>query len=239
MKRFFLLAAVLFLPLCLMGQRSIVSKPTGTVKGYGYVDLGLSVKWATHNIGAETPEEFGDSFAWGEIRTKNEYEWDTYKFSIIWDPRFIPNFSKYHIEYPKGRHLPSELLRLETILDPVDDAAHENWGGSWRMPTHDEWMELKEQCIWLWTSIHGHAGYKIISKKNLRSIFLPASGVIYSTYNDKHNDFGVSGYYWSSSIGVINTILPDQASALFFREDYISDIGYRRSMGLSIRPVTL
>ncbi len=241
MKRFFLLATFLLLPLFLMGQRSKVSKPTGTVKGYGYVDLGLSVKWATHNIGAETPEEFGDYYAWGETRIKNEYQWDTYKFSIISDPRFIPDFSKYDIKLPTGKlsYSLSELLRFETKLDPVDDTAHSNWGGSWRMPTHDEWMELKEKCIWRWTSINGHAGYWIISKKNGKSIFLPASGQIHSTFDDKYNRFGECGYYWSSSIGVINTGFPPEASAMYFSRDYVSDIGCNRDLGLSIRPVTL
>ena len=224
-----------------MGQKSKVSKPTGTVKGYGYVDLGLSVKWATHNIGAETPEEFGDYYAWGEIRTKNKYDWQTYKFAIIPDPRFLDGFSKYDVKFPEGRLfiLQSEALNLETKLESTDDAAHQIWGGSWRMPTHDEWLELKKKCLWIWTSINGHSGYRIISKKNGKSIFLPASGHIHSTFDDNNNRFGECGYYWSSSIGVINTGFPSEASAVFFIRDHVSDIGFDRDLGLSIRPVTL
>ena len=225
----------------LSGQKSKTSKPTGTVKGYGYVDLGLSVKWATHNLGAETPEEFGDYYAWGEIRLKNNYEWSNYRFSVISDPRYLPEFSKYNVTPPEGKLsiTRSEALRLERKLESVDDAAHINWGGSWRMPSHEEWLELKERCIWIWTSVNGHAGYKVISKKNGRSIFLPAAGRVYSTFDDDSNDFGVRGYYWSSSIGVIETGFPFDASYLFFSDDTIFDAGGPRFLGFSVRPVTL
>ena len=241
MKKVLLLTTLLFLPLCLMGQKSKVSKPTGTVKGYGYVDLGLSVKWATHNIGAETPEEFGDYYAWGEIRTKNNYEWQTYKFAITPDPRFLDGFSKYDVKFPEGRLFiyESEAINLETKLESVDDAAHMTWGGSWRMPTHEEWEELKEKCIWIWTSINGHVGYKIISKKNGKSIFLPAAGQIRSTFDDKSNGFGEYGNYWSSSIGVINTGFPREACGFFFYKSSHEETGYDRDHGLSVRPVTM
>ena len=150
-------------------------------------------------------------------------------------------FSKYDVKFPEGRRFifESEAINLETKLESIDDAAHMTWGGSWRMPTHEEWKELKEKCIWIWTSINGHVGYKIISKKNGKSIFLPAAGQIRSTFDDESNGFGEYGNYWSSSIGVINTGFPSEACGFFFYSSSHEEMGYDRDLGLSVRPVTM
>ena len=100
------------------------------------VDLGLSVKWANINVGAESPEDYGNYYAWGETSTKETYNWSTY-----FDTNDGGNtFTKYNNEGGK------------TVLDPEDDAAHVNWGGSWRMPTQAEWWELINCCTWTWTT---------------------------------------------------------------------------------------
>ena len=186
------------------------------------VDLGLSVKWANMNVGAESPEDYGDYFAWGETVTKANYGWNTY---------FDTNtggwkFTKYNNEGGKK------------VLDPEDDAAHVNWGGSWRMPTKAEWQELYDNCTWTWTTQNGIKGYKVTSNKagyTDKFIFLPAAG-----YRDISALDGVPphGLYWSSSL---YENYSDGAWGLFFCSDFCfldTGIGYgARSGGRSVRPV--
>ena len=175
----------------------------GTTK-HECVDLGLSVKWATCNVGASRPEEYGDYFAWGETTTKSSY---TKNNSITYDEKIndIEGNSQY-------------------------DAARANWGGEWRMPTKAEMQELKEKCIWMWTTVNGVKGCRVTGP-NGNSIFLPAAGYCYGTSSI---DVGLYGRYWSSTLGVDND---NSAYRLYF------DIGfyglYRNSLyyGHSIRPV--
>jgi hypothetical protein len=125
-----------------------------------YVDLGLSVKWATCNVGATTPEGYGDYFAWGETATKAIYNWSTY-FDYDEDGRYF-----WYYNYDYG----------ETVLELYDDAANVNWGGSWRMPTETELEELMDNCTWEWTTQNGINGYKVTSKiegYTHKFIFLP------------------------------------------------------------------
>ena len=122
-----------------------------------YVDLGLSVKWATRNVGATGPEEIGGYYSWGETETKRSPI--NYKFS---DGKV--GFTRY--DGTDGK----------TVLDPEDDVAHVKLGGGWRMPTSDEISELIENCTWTWASVNGEIGFLITSNKQGytdRSIFLP------------------------------------------------------------------
>ena len=147
-------------------------KPDGSdVKheGHEYVDLGLSVKWATCNVGATTPEGYGDYFAWGETSTKSSYTSDnskTYGKSM----GDIKGNSNY-------------------------DAATANWGGAWRMPTKAEMQELRDRCNWKWTTQNGVKGYKVTGP-NGNNIFLPAAGC---RLGSSLYDAGSIGYYWSSA----------------------------------------
>ena len=141
------------------------SPATGQILGHDYVDLGLSVKWATCNIGADKPEDYGDYFAWGEAETKSEY---TKENSATYGK---DNFT-FH------------------------DAAAENWGGSWRMPTKAECEELISNCTCTWTIIDGHKGCKLTSEKNSNSIFLPAAGL---RDEELFALADTMGNYWSSS----------------------------------------
>ncbi len=150
------------------------------------VDLGLSVKWATMNIGANAPEEYGDYFAWGETKTKDVYYWDTYKWLDDYE-----NLTKYCTSESQG------IVDDNTVLDPEDDAAHVNWGGKWRMPTYDEWDELLQRCTWEWTTQNDVKG-RLVTGPNGNSIFLPAAG-----WRDGVSpvfDTGVEGIYLSSSL---------------------------------------
>ena len=123
----------------------------GTHNGHEYVDLGLSVKWATCNVGADSPEEYGDYYAWGETRTKNFYIAD--------------NCATYN-------------QNINDIKCSNRDVAHVIWGGNWRMPTHAEFEELTDICTWTWTTQNDKRGYKVTGP-NGKSIFLPAVGYFY------------------------------------------------------------
>ena len=137
--------------------------------GKEWVDLGLSVKWATCNVGANSPEEYGDYFAWGEISPKDSYTSDnclTYGVSMT-----------------------------DIAGNPQYDAATANWGGAWRMPTMAEQDELRNNCTWEWTKLNGVNGRKVTGP-NGNSIFLPAAGYRYGTSSSSVGSFGS---YWSST----------------------------------------
>ena len=194
------------------------------------VDLGLpsGVKWATCNVGADTPEEYGDYFAWGETSPKSEYDWTTYG---LCDGSYS-TLSKYNTKSGFG------TIDNKTVLDLSDDAAHVNWGGSWRMPTDAELTELRENCTWTWTTQGGKSGYRVSSNSNGNSIFLPAAGMIYST---SYRMIGTNGRYWSSSLytdGPHNSYEDsDRPQALPFSSDQVLGYHYFRIYGLSVRPV--
>ena len=185
----------------------IVTVPQ-TINGHEYVDLGLSVKWATCNVGAENPWDYGDYFAWGETEVKEEYTED--------------NSITYKIEMS------------EISGNPEYDAARSKWGGTWRMPAHDETLELLEECTWEWVEEQGVPGYKVTGL-NGNTIFLPAGGYYDGFDSSEPYNFGTRGYYWSST--------PDESSFetaynFFFTK---SVCGWRadfRFTGQNIRPVS-
>ena len=206
---------------------------TGTANGHGYVDLGLpsGLKWATCNVGATKPEEYGDYYAWGETETKTTYNWSTYKWcenKKISTSGYPLDFTKYNTSSSYG------TVDNKTTLELEDDAARANWGGTWRMPTDDEWTELLENCTRTWTSDYngtGVAGRIVTSKINGNSIFLPAAG---SRNDEDLGDAGYYGRYWSSSL---ITVFPDEAWHVSFSSDYVNRDYFYRGGGLSVRPV--
>lgn len=176
--------------------------------GHEYVDLGLSVKWATCNIGAATPEGNGYCFAWGETspQATYTYNWSSYK----WSNGNSTSITKYCVDSKYG------AIDNKTALDIEDDAARANWGGSWRMPTKEELKELIINCHWFWTTENGEKGYKGTSVINGNSIFFPAAG--YSTDGSRHfsNSYGC---YWTTSLDK-----DDSRCAFVFQfEQYYSD----------------
>jgi hypothetical protein len=179
-----------------------------------YVDLGLSVKWATFNVGATSPEDYGDYFAWGETEPKETYSWATYK----WCDGTQNTMTKYNATDGK------------TILEPTDDAAQVHRGGKWRMPTKAECQELIDSCTWEWTTSNNINGYRVTGP-NGNSIFLPAGGVRIGNASYAIGEFG---YYWSSSL-MIDSI--SEAHSIVFTptsKSCDSDSLYR---GRKIRPV--
>ena len=190
------------------------------------VDLGLpsGIKWASCNVGAEKPEDYGNYYAWGEILPKEDYSWITYKYAN-------GNYNKLTKYCNDVSYGDNGFTDNKTTLEPEDDAAHMNWGGSWRMPTDAEWTELREQCTWTWTTQNGVNGYQVTSKTNSNSIFLPAAG---SRRGTNLSYAGNDGYYWSSSL---NEYGPGYAWYLYFDSDSVRRRDYNRRYGQSVRPV--
>ena len=190
-----------------------------------YVDLGLSVKWATCNVGATTPEAYGDYFAWGETSPKSNYTWETYKFRTSGDIYTNVKFNKYNTSSDRG------TIDNKTTLDLSDDAARANWGGAWRMPTKAEQDELRKNCTWTWTTQSGVNGYSVTSKTNGNSIFLPAAG---NRNGTSVGGVGSDGYYWSSSL---NESYPYDACYLYFDSGTVGWSSFNRYHGRTVRAV--
>ena len=184
--------------------------------GHEYVDLGLSVKWASFNIGATKPEGYGDYYAWGETETKSTYEWSNYKYCVD-SPSTL---TKYCTDSEYG------MVDKKTVLELSDDVAHVKWGGNWRIPTKYEMAELIENCTWTWTTLNGVEGCKVASKVNGNSIFLPAASGGMGTPR---------GSYWSSSICSGH----DGYASYLFLDSRSWNWGYNmfRSEGMSVRAV--
>lgn len=196
---------------------------TGTTQGHAYVDLGLSVKWATCNVGASKPEDYGDYYAWGETTTKSDYSWKTYK----WCKGTGDTMTKYCTDSDYG------TVDNRTTLTSSDDVATVKWGSKWRMPTKEEMEELDEDCTWTWTTQSGVNGMKVIGP-NGNSIFLPAAGRRNGT---GLNYRGSDGNYWSATL---YEYYGDRAYNLRFYSDgsYWRINWCYRYDGFTVRPVT-
>jgi hypothetical protein len=205
-----------------------------------FIDLGLSVKWATRNLGATNPWDYGDYYAWGETTPKytgdaqanpptwkdgqsGGYQWSNYVHGTSQS-----NMTKYNTKAKYG------AVDNKTTLELTDDAARVVWGGAWRMPTSAELDELRNSCSWEWTTVSTINGCLVTSNVpgfSNRSIFLPAAG-----YRESNNLYGLgsSGYYWSSSLWASES---NQAGRLFFSSGsfYVDHNG--RKQGHSVRPV--
>ena len=209
MKKLFLLAAAALLTL---GMASCGHNN-------GYVDLGLpsGLLWAECNVGADTPEGYGDHFAWGEVSPKQVYSWKTYAYG-----RSDGHLTKYCTDGDCG------VVDNLTTLKPCDDAATVILGKGARMPTASEWQELLDNCRSEWTQQNGVYGRRFTGP-NGKSLFLPAAGVrIYS------GALGSAGDYWSASLGEDG---PYHAWHVNFHYNYHCVNGYERYYGLSVRAV--
>ena len=225
------------------GSQSVVT--FGTENGHDWVDLGLSVKWATANVGASKPQDYGNYYAWGETTTKETYD-GTYKYGSRFE------LTKYCDNSSCGK---DGFTDSKTTLDLSDDAAYVNWGGKWRMPTHDQQRELRNECYWVWTESYNNSNVKgyIVYKAKTSSdkgqeihkyetpsssyslsdahIFLPAAG--YRTNGDL-NFAGYDGDYWSSSL---DTDGPYGAWFVDFGSGDLASRSYYRYCGQSVRAV--
>ena len=208
----------------------------------GAVDMGLSVKWASCNLGATKPEEYGDYYAWGETEPYYNcqnplswkdgksagYDWPSYK----WCNGSNNPLTKYNTSDSYGTV--DNRVTLETGPNG-DDAASKILEGKWRMPTNEEWTDLWDNCTWTWRTINGVSGRLVTSNKNDNAIFLPAAGCRDDT--DLY-DVGIGGYYWSSSLNTDWPNAPDKARYVYFNLDRVYWIKCGRYVGFSVRPVS-
>ncbi|MBR1469795.1 MAG: hypothetical protein IJ605_06785 [Prevotella sp.] len=201
-----------------------------TIDGHEYVDLGLpsGTLWASCNVGATKPEEYGDYFAWGETKgyssdtsDGHSFDWANYK----WCNGSYNSLTKYNYSSGNG------TIDNKMELDLEDDAAYGNWGSNWRMPSREQQDELRQQCNWTWTTLNGVNGYRVTSKTNGNSIFLPAAGWRYGTSPDYAGSYGS---YWSRSL---DTYSPDYAYYLYFYSLSVDWANNTRDDGRSVRPV--
>ena len=208
------------------GNRTLVAHFTyNGGGGHAYVDLGLpsGLLWATWNVGADSPEDYGDYFAWGETQPKSDYSWGTYQYCN----GSASTLTKYCNNASYGYNGFTDNL---TTLQPSDDAATANWGTDWRMPTIEEWQELYNSTTHIWTTQNGVKG-ELFTATNGNSLFLPAAGSRYGTSLGNASTFGG---YWSSSL---ITGGPYVAWCLYFDSGSCRMGGYDRDGGRSVRPV--
>ena len=190
----------------------------GENNGHEYVDLGLpsGTLWATCNVGATTPEEYGDCFAWGETEPKDNYSWSTYQYC---NGSYV-TFTKY---------CNNPLYGEDGFTG--DDAAVVNWGSDWHMPSQEEWEELVDNTASTWTTQNGVHG-QLFTASNGASLFLPAAGL------GRENGYmvvGSSGYYWSSTLFLDS--IDFGCCFCFYSEGFdMPDYCYR-CYGASVRPV--
>ena len=203
---------------------SFTTEAGGIGDDHAYVDLGLpsGLLWATCNVGADTPEDYGDYFAWGETQPKDTYNWYTYQYCNGSDN----TFTKYCSNSSYGYNGFTDNL---TTLLPEDDAAAANWGSGWRMPTKMEWRELFNNTTVTLTTQNGVNGH-LFTASNGNSLFLPTTGCrFYGTlfYG------GSCGFYWSSSLYTD----PDKAWYFYFDSGNYGVYVETRNYGLPVRPV--
>ena len=215
--------------------------------GHEWVDLGLpsGLKWATCNVGASSPEGYGDFFAWGETEPYYEpgtssnpvwkpskeagYDWPSYKW-CNGDGYMLTKYCPSNkADYWNGSGSPDN----KTVLDPEDDAAVANWGGNWRTPTDEEWTELRKNCTWTWTDNYKNTGIKgrIVTASNGNSIFIPFVGALYGAVK---SEYPLTYGHWSSSIQTDN---PSGAWFVYLFSYDFDRFGCERCVGLPIRPV--
>ena len=198
-----------------------------------WIDLGLpsGLLWASCNVGASAPEEYGDYFAWGETTAKDVYEWNNYRYCTVDGDGKLSTLTKYNTSTTYG------TVDNLTTLEAVDDAATANMGGGARTPTHDEWQELMNNTNSEWTTLNGVNGRRLTSTINGNSIFLPAAS--YRTGSEDLIGAGYMGRYWSSSLNADHPPLSLRGAYSF----YLYSDGQRmnddryRFCGLSVRAV--
>ncbi len=207
-----------------MGETNLVGEiKSFSVENFAFasIDLGLSVKWANANLGAKYPEAYGDYYAWGEIESKTEYTWETYKWGSSKN-----DLTKYNTISYCGE------VDNKATLEASDDVAAVKLGETWRIPTDEEWVELIENCTWSWSTHNGINGYIVTSKKNGVSIFMPVAG--FRCGSDDLLNSGNTGYYWASSI---NEMFPHKANYMYFSIDTVFVSKWSREVGHSVRAI--
>ena len=179
--------------------------PVGDTTDLSYVDLRLpsGTLWAVCNVGADTPEGYGDYYAWGETQPKEVYDWNSYRYGTF----TFESYVLYKYCTSKNYGLDGFVDSL-TVLEPDDDVVRACWGEDWRMPTIDEWEELFQNTTCVWTALNGVDGW-LFTALNGNSLFLPAAGY---WWDSEYNGAGL-GVYWSCSL---NKEFPNRAWGFHF-----------------------
>ena len=212
---------------CSYGEVKSFSTPKYEYDKGEAVDLGLSVKWCSTNVGAPAPELYGLAVAWGDVNNKDRFGWNSYR---------LCNGSQYSlIKYNNDANYGT--VDNKYVLELEDDIAYVQMGERWRIPTIEEVDELINNCIWTWISEKGKEGYRVSSRTNGNSIFLPATGMIDGSFYNSQNVIcaGEWGYYWSSSLykGIYS-------QAMYFTpEKYRVQLNGERYRGYYVRPVLI
>ena len=203
--------------------------PSSPAPSANFVDLGLpsGTLWATCNVGATTPEGYGDYFAWGEVAPKDNYSWQTYLLGHIEGSSIY--FDKYCTNATNGTVDDKFELELE------DDAAYVNMGAGWRMPTEEQMKELKDKCSRTWTEINGVSGHTFTGP-NGNTIFLPAAG---SRMNaNAPSGLNTNGNYWSRNLKASGSSYTTMSGAkIYFSKTSIQVSSGQRSNGCVVRAV--
>ena len=219
-------------PLCVLSVMLLIQAAAVSVFSqdnvqHECIDLGLSVKWATCNVGADKPEEYGDYYAWGETEPKDFYFWDTYKY--------CDGTYNSLTKYTDSAYGKDGFSDNKSVLDPEDDVAHVKWGGNWRIPTKDELEELRTKCTWTSTTLNGVKGYSVTSNVDGytdRSIFLPATGMRIRQWTENTDTIG---RFWGNSI-----VTGDDNDAVYLDFNFSRGPGRSsiiRCLGQCVRPV--
>ena len=209
------------------GQNDSIVDDSLIFDDHDYVDLGLpsGLLWATCNVGATNPEDFGDFFAWGETKPKDIYDWKSYQYGNCTFDRF--EMTKYCTDSCWGLNGFVDNL---TVLELADDAATANWGVDWRMATKEEWEELYRKTTCTWTTQNGVQG-RLLTGCNGNSIFLPATGF----FLDGALICPGLGIYWSSTL---HSGFPERGWSFHYDMDECHVCGtYERSRGQVVRAV--
>ena len=204
------------------GEQMSFTTDNSFVNGHEFVDLGLpsGLLWATCNIGANSPEEYGNYYAWGNTEPASKYT----------ENNCYTNYSGLDSDFDHWRLSDAGYIDENDILTPQYDAATANWGAGWRMHTRQEQEELCDNCTWEWTTLNGINGYKVTGP-NGNSIFLPAAGY---RWHDELKEGGTNGYYWGSSYRPVNYAYIIDIYNGHYEPDYKL---VPRYYGLSVRPV--
>lgn len=216
---------------------SLLESATGAQRfATDFVDLGLpsGTLWATRNVGANSPEEYGDFFAWGEVAPKAKYAWSSYSLCNGSNTKM----NKYCTSKSYGTVDKKKQLELS------DDAAYVNWGEEWCMPTNEQMEELGQYCSKLWTSINNVYGLLLRSKLNAKTIFLPAAGYMwtpdgFTVVNAPHINDHIEGYYWTNQNDGDYTANYAYVKEVDSEGKFYGGSGYYndRERGYTIRPV--
>lgn len=201
------------------------TNPTNPTTGE-WVDLGLpsGVLWAKCNLGATTPEGYGNYYAWGETSTKETYNWSTYRYATVDADGTLQTLTKYNTSDTYG------TIDNKTTLEASDDVATAVLGSGARIPTKAEWQELLDNTTAEWTTQNGVNGRRFTAS-NGNSLFLPAAG---GRLGSSLDGGGTGGHYWSSSLLESR---PYYAWSMYFNSDYQGVYSYYRLYGLSVRAV--